>query len=315
MSYIWGMSKSILSAPHFHDEDAALAYVEARLWPQGPECPHCGTVGNAVKLGGESAPKGTYKCREKECRRKFSVRVNTIFHDSHIPMHIWLQAIHLLASSKKGFSANQLARTLGIALKTAWHMAHRIRLAMEDVSLIPFGTKGGAVEADETFFGQNPEVPGGSRMAIRSMNAIMTLVDRESGRARSIVIDSVNAAEVGKVLREHVSKRARLMTDEGHHYKPHGKRFKSHEAVNHGRIRFRDQSERAHANRRELLLGVQAWHEGHLSDRLAQAPAPLLRGVRLPLFEPLRARCWRPGARGSRALRREGQAADLYSNW
>lgn len=232
------MSKSILSAPHFHDEDAALAYVEARLWPQGPECPHCGTVGNAAKLGGESTPKGTYKCREKECRRKFSVRVNTIFHDSHIPMHIWLQAIHLLASSKKGFSANQFARTLGIALKTAWHMAHRIRLAMEDVSLIPFGTKGGAVEADETFFGQNPEVPGGSRMAIRSMNAIMTLVDRDSGRAKSIVIDSVNAAEVGKVLREHVSKRARLMTDEGHHYKPHGKRFKSHEAVNHGKDEY-----------------------------------------------------------------------------
>src|SRR5690554_4465183 len=130
------MSKSILSAPHFHDEEAAYAYVEARLWPEGPECPHCGTVGNAAKLAGKSTRIGTYKCREKECRRKFTVKVNTIFHDSHIPMHIWLQAIHLLASSKKGFSANQFARTLGIALKNAWHMAHRIRLAME-MPLIP----------------------------------------------------------------------------------------------------------------------------------------------------------------------------------
>jgi transposase-like protein len=226
------MSKSILSAPHFHDEEAAYAYVEARLWPEGPECPHCGTVGNAAKLAGKSTRIGTYKCREKECRRKFTVKVNTIFHDSHIPMHIWLQAIHLLASSKKGFSANQFARTLGIALKNAWHMAHRIRLAME-MPLIPFGKAGGVVESDETFFAQNPEVPV-SPMAIRSMNMIMTLVDRTTGAARSFVIDgsSLTLEKVNQILAENVSRDARICTDEGTHYRALHRTY-THGNVNH----------------------------------------------------------------------------------
>jgi transposase-like protein len=213
------MPKSILDAPHFHDEEAAYAYVEARLWPEGPECPHCGTVGDAAKLAGESTRIGTYKCRSKGCRKKFTVKVNTIFHDSHIPLHIWLQAIHLLASSKKGFSANQFARTLGIALKNAWHMAHRIRLAMEPMQTIPFGKEGGAVEIDETFFCQNPDAPP-SRTPIRSMNMVATLIDRETGAARSMVIDgSFNAEKVREILAEHVAKEARVMSDDATHYR------------------------------------------------------------------------------------------------
>lgn len=226
------MSKSILSAPHFHDEAAAYEYVEARLWPSGPECAHCGTVGNAVKLQGKSTRIGTYKCREKECRRKFRVTVNTIFHDSHIPLNIWLQAIHLLASSKKGFSANQFARTLGIALKNAWHMAHRIRLAMTDVDLVPFGKAGGVVELDETFFGQNPEAPR-SRTPIRSMNMVLTLVDRESGAARSMVIEGgLNADKVREILAENVAKDVRIMTDQAQHYASLSKTH-DHGSVNH----------------------------------------------------------------------------------
>jgi transposase-like protein len=231
------MTKSILSAPHFHDEEAAYAYVEARLWPEGPECPHCGTIGNAAKLAGKSTRVGTYKCREKECRRKFTVKVNTIFHDSHIPMHVWLQAIHLLASSKKGFSANQFARTLGIALKNAWHMAHRIRLAMGDVPTIPFGKAGGAVELDETFWGQNPNVTP-SRTAIRSMNMVMTLVDRATGKARSLVIDgNLSAEKVREILAEHVAEEARIMTDDATHYRA-VKFHYDHGAVRHGQDEY-----------------------------------------------------------------------------
>lgn len=227
---------SILSAPHFHDEDAALLYVEARLWPEGAECPHCGTVGNAARLAGKSTPAGTWKCREKECRRKFSVRVNTIFHDSHIPMHVWLQAIHLLASSKKGFSANQFARTLGVALKSAWHMAHRIREAMRSVDIIPFGKAGGAVEADETFWGTDPDAKG--KVGIHGAMKVLTLVDRESGRAQSIVIDDLTRETIEPILRANIAREAQLMTDEAHHYKRVGSEFARHTAVNHSKDEY-----------------------------------------------------------------------------
>jgi transposase-like protein len=221
---------SLLSARHFHDEAAAFAYVEARLWANGRDCPHCGVLDNSGPLNGKSTRIGTYKCYS--CRKPFTVKVGTIFEASHVKLHVWLQAIHLLASSKKGFSANQFARTLGISLKAAWFLAHRLREAMRADALIPFGQTGGAVESDETFFGQNPNVPV-SRMPIRSMNAILTLVDRESGAARSVVIDEVNSAEIGAILRENLAKEAHLMTDEGRHYKPLAKHFAAHGTVNH----------------------------------------------------------------------------------
>ncbi len=221
---------SILSAKHFHDEEAAYAYVEARLWKDGRVCPHCGVVDNSVALKGKSTRIGTYKCRS--CRKPFTVKIGTVFEGSNIKMHIWLQAAHLLASSKKGFSANQFARTLGISLKAAWFLAHRLREAMRSDDLIPFGMKGSAVEVDETFFGQNPEAPP-SRTAIRSMNAITTLVDRETGRARSVVVDKLNAATVGEIIAENVAKEARLMTDDAQHYKRPGREYALHGIVNH----------------------------------------------------------------------------------
>jgi len=223
---------AILSAPHFHDEEAAYAYVEARLWKHGPECPNpeCGVVGNAHKMTGKSTRIGLYKCRE--CRKPFNVKVNTVFEGSNVKMHIWLQAIHLLASSKKGFSANQLARTLGISLKAAWFVEHRLREAMRPDALIPFGREGGAVELDETFFGQNPEAPP-SRTPIRSMNMVLTLVDRTTGAARSMVIDgNMNAAKVAAILSENVAAEARLMTDEAQHYKGGTKGYE-HGSVSH----------------------------------------------------------------------------------
>src|SRR5262245_32285090 len=147
---------SVLDAEHFRDEQAAYDWVEARVWPSGRVCPHCGTVDNSVKLAGKSTRIGVYKCREKECRKPFTVKVGTIFEDSHIKLHIWLQAMFLLASSKKGISSNQLARTLGVTLKSAWFLSHRIREAMRDTKGGMFGSGFGGVESDETLQGLDP---------------------------------------------------------------------------------------------------------------------------------------------------------------
>src|SRR5690349_19661630 len=147
---------SALSSPHFHDEDAAFAYVEARVWPDGPTCPHCGSVERISKMQGKSTRKGLYKCYA--CRKPFTVRMGTIFESSHVPLNIWLQAIYLVAGSKKGISSNQLHRTLGVTLKTAWFMSHRIREAMRSTDLTPFGGEGGVVEVDETFIGHKKGV-------------------------------------------------------------------------------------------------------------------------------------------------------------
>src|SRR5277367_2615451 len=119
---------SILSQKQFHDESAAYKWVEARIWPQGPVCPHCGCFERLGKLAGKSTRIGVYKCYD--CRKPFTVKVGTIFEDSHVKLHLWLQAIVMMCSSKKGISSNQLHRTLGVTLRTAWHMSHRIRLMM-----------------------------------------------------------------------------------------------------------------------------------------------------------------------------------------
>ena len=146
---------SILSAPHFHNEEAAYAYVEARLWPHGPVCPRCGSLDRIGKMGGKSTRIGTYKCYS--CRKPFTVKIGTIFEDSHVPMRHWLQVMFLLASSKKGISTNQIQRSLNCHMKTAWFIGHRLREAMRSGDLSPFGQGGGPVEADETFIGIDPD--------------------------------------------------------------------------------------------------------------------------------------------------------------
>jgi len=121
---------SVLSQIQFHDEAEAYKFVEARVWPNGPVCPHCGGVERISPMKGKSTRIGAYKCYQ--CRKPFTVKIGTIFESSHVAMNLWLQAIFLMASSKKGISANQLHRTIGVTLKTAWFMAHRIRDAMRE---------------------------------------------------------------------------------------------------------------------------------------------------------------------------------------
>src|SRR5258708_40083129 len=124
------MARSVLSAPHFQTEDAAFAYVESHLWPQGPTCPHCGKV-DVDKIGrlqGKTTRAGLRKCYA--CRKLFTVRIGSIFEDSHLALHLWLQVIHLMCASKKGISTRQIQRMLNCSMKTAWHLTHRIRTAM-----------------------------------------------------------------------------------------------------------------------------------------------------------------------------------------
>ncbi|KAF0178967.1 MAG: hypothetical protein FD124_532 [Alphaproteobacteria bacterium] len=227
--------KTSLTAPHFTDEDAARAYYEAIRWPDGRVCPHCGTVGNSVLLQGKSTRPGLYKCRD--CRKPFSVTMGTIYERSHIPLHKWLLATHLLTASKKGMSAHQLFRMLGFgSYKTAWFMAHRIRKAMEPTDNGKFGAGGGGVEIDETFIGRDPSKKLG--VGYEHKMKVFALVERDTGRSRSMVVDQLNIATLVPLIRENVEKEARVITDQAGYYRMLGKEFRQHDTVNHERNEY-----------------------------------------------------------------------------
>lgn len=230
---------SVLSRPYFHDEQAAFDFVEAIIWPRGPICPHCGGFDRitAIKPNPEKRVRyGLKKCGQ--CKGQFTVRMGTIFEESKLPMTKWLQAIFLMTASKKGVSAHQLHRTLEITYKTAWFLAHRIREAMRSGELdVPFGSGGGAVEVDETYIGRNPDNPvkEGRKGRSPNMNRVLTLVDRDTGRARSIVVDRMDAATVGTILSENIATEARLMTDEHPLYGMLSYAFAEHGKTNHSK--------------------------------------------------------------------------------
>jgi transposase-like protein len=232
---------SVLSAKHFHDEKAAYAFVEARVWPTGPTCPHCGGFDRIGALTGKSTRIGVYKCYQ--CRKPFTVKVGTVFESSHIPMHIWLQAMALMSSSKKGFSTNQLHRILGVSLKAAWFMSHRVRAAMADGSFSPMGGGGSIVEADETYFGKT-EAPRplkrpravpytrGGRSSSSHKRAIVALVERH-GNVRSFHVENADKATIDKIITANIARETRLHTDESRLYGEAINLFASHETVKH----------------------------------------------------------------------------------
>jgi transposase-like protein len=219
------------SAPHFRDDEAARKFLEGILWPDGPVCPHCGVVGHAYET-----KRGTYRCAEKECRNDFTVTTKTVMERSHIALHKWLIAFHLMTSSKKGVSAHQLHRTLGITYRSAWFMSHRVREAMRAGSLAPIGGGGKTVEVDETFIGRVEGVPK-QRSGSAHKNVVLTLVER-GGSARSFHIASTSRADVEGIMRANIRKESHLMTDEARHYKAIGREFVSHESVNHGQEEY-----------------------------------------------------------------------------
>ena len=224
------MAEPILNQPHFQDEEAAREYLEAIRWANGVVCPHCGVVDKFYKLLGDAHRPGLYKCAE--CREQFSVTVGTVFESSKVKLHLWMQVCHLMSASKKGISAKQVERMLGVSYKTAWFMCHRVREAMNIAPKSLLGEQGGPVEVDETYWGNVGKQRKGARGFEHKMK-IVSLVDRQTGEKRTVHVPTVTEKTLAPVLKAHVSKHARLMTDQLRVYNQPGKEFASHERVNH----------------------------------------------------------------------------------
>ncbi len=221
-----------LQAPAFTDNNAAREAMEAVLWPHGPVCPHCGSLERIGKVSGKSARPGLYYCGE--CKRQFTVTVGTIFERSKVPLSKWWLAVHLTASSKKGMSAHQLHRMLGVTYQTAWFMEHRIREAMRPGgSLPPLGGEGETVEIDETYIGTKDGYPK-TRQGYAHKRVVMTLVQRR-GSARSFHVDGTSAKDLLPIIKEHVHPGSRVMTDEAGQYAHLSKLFTEHGFTSHSK--------------------------------------------------------------------------------
>lgn len=233
---------SILSEPHFHSEEAAIERLEQIVWPNGAHCPRCGGFDRITKVKGGRA--GLWRCGP--CKRQFTVRVGTVFESSHVPLHKWFQAAHLMASSKKGISAHQLHRTLKVTYKTAWFMEHRLREAMRSGELAPMGGVGGVVEADETYFGRKAEQPthrkdgapykgsksGKPVFGPAGKRAVVALVER-GGRVRTFHVEKADKRTVAAIVDENIARETVLYTDESPLYPEIGREFANHETVRH----------------------------------------------------------------------------------
>jgi transposase-like protein len=220
---------SILNAPYFQNEEAAYAKLESIVWPHGPVCPHCGTMERMKRMGGEATRPGLYKCYA--CRKQSRVTVGTVFESSHVKLHVWLQAVFLMCSSKKGISSNQLARVLGVTVKTGWFMSQRIREAMRTGGLGPLGGEGAVVEADETFIGLKEGAT--KQRGYGHKRAVLSLVER-GGEVRSFHVDNTSAAELVPILEANIDKETAVMTDEAGQYRKLNQHFASHDFTRHG---------------------------------------------------------------------------------
>ena len=235
---------SVLSREYFHNEAAAFVHVESVLWPKGPVCPHCGNDDRIYCLEGvrskpsKKNPEGVERHGLKKCascRKQFTVRIGTIFEESHIPLHKWLQAIHLMCSSKKGISSNQLHRVLEITLKSAWFLSHRIREAMRSGELDPMGGEGKTVEADETYFGDKAVVTKRTKRgksAHSSKRAVVSLVER-GGVVRSFHVDRADKPTVTKIVWGNISRESTFYTDESGLYNDVRRTFADADTVTH----------------------------------------------------------------------------------
>jgi len=220
---------AIHTEPRFNDDHAAREHLESIRWPNGPVCPHCGGTERNSRLNGASHRAGLIFCGD--CRSQFSVTVGTVFERSKVALHKWVYATHLMCASKKGISAKQLERMLGVTYKTAWFIAHRIREAMTNGMESPLGGSGTPVEVDETYWGNKDKKPAGARGYAHKMK-VVTLVER-NGEKRSFHVANVNAETLRPILKKQIAAKANLVTDEASVYTKIGRDFKSHEVVNH----------------------------------------------------------------------------------
>ncbi|MGA7383653.1 MAG: IS1595 family transposase [Methylocella sp.] len=232
------MAKSVLNATHFQNENAAFSYVEAKLWPIGPVCPHCGNVdGSRIrKLAGKTTRPGLRKCYE--CGKPFTVRMGTILESSHLPLHLWLQIIHLKCASKKGIPTRQIQRMLVCSMKTAWFLGHRIREAMKAGDLSALGGSGQIVEIDETVIGKTEGAPNkivGGRSGFR--NVVFALVER-GGSVRTFHVDGVTMATLIPIIRANIDAKSTVMTDEYASYQHLDRDFSRHASVAHSQDEY-----------------------------------------------------------------------------
>jgi transposase-like protein len=275
--------------PCYHDEEAAREMFESIRWPNGAFCPTCGAFDTVAPLGGESMGSGWYWCTP--CRQKFTVRVGTVLERSHIALHKWLIAFRLYGSSKKGFSAHQLHRTLAIAYRSAWFMAHRIREAMREDNPQQLGGEGKTIEMDDTYYGQAGSHDPDSWIFVNGRGwvkkggeehmRIMTLVER-GGSARSIKIDHLDAGKVYEIMVLNARRESVLNTDEASVFIRPGRRFKDHETVTHSKeeyVRYLEDGTTAHTNtvegyfsifKRGMVGVYQHCGEKHLHRYLAE---------------------------------------------
>jgi len=271
---------SALSRPEFHSEEAAFAHLERIIWNGTPVCPHCGGVDRITKVKANPAKRirvGLHRCGD--CKRQFTVKIGTVFEHMRLPLHKALQAVYLVTSSKKGVSAHQLHRTLEITYKSAWFLLHRIREAMrEGGELAPFGGNGGVVEVDETFIGRKKGAE--KKRAFHHKMKVLALVDRDSGKARTMVIDDVKAETLMPLVMANVEREARIMTDEHSGYRDAGKWFAAPGTTSHGRGEYLNLEDRTvHSNTVEGYFSIfkrgmkgvyQHCGEGHLHRYLAE---------------------------------------------
>jgi len=313
---------SVLREAYFHDEEAAFAALEGIMWANGKpgHCPHCGGTERFGRLAPQrtKASKkhpqgkpvlGLWKCYD--CRKQFTVRKGTVFEASHLALHQWFQAAFLICSSKKGVSANQLHRTLGCTLKTAWFAAHRLREAMRTGGLaVPFGTGGGAVEADETFIGFQKGKP--IKRAFHHKMKVLTLIDRETRQAKSTVVDNIKPETLAPILRANIAREARLMTDEAGYYRRVGKEFAEHGVVRHGQEEYVNGDK--HTNTAEGFFSVfkrgmkgvyQHCEEKHLHRYLAEFDFRYNNRTAVGVSDAVRTDRALAGAKGKRLLYRD----------
>jgi transposase-like protein len=238
----------LLKNPIFLDETNARDWLEARVWANGRVCPHCGNADQdkITKLEGKAHRPGVYQCNEPACREQFTVTVGTVFESSKIPLSKWLAALFLMTASKKGISAHQVHRMLGISYKSTWFLMHRIREAMRTGGLEPLGGEGKIVEADEAYFGKadtqrvSPQRIGRPLIhkgKFKNNRPIVALIER-GGNVRSFHVAVADSATVADIVRDNVHKESRLQTDESKLYTNVGAEFAAHETVNHAKKEY-----------------------------------------------------------------------------
>ena len=295
-----------LQNPIFTDEAKAREWLEARVWPNGPVCPHCGATDDDVTaLRGKAHRPGLYQC--SQCREQFTVTVKTVFERSKIPLSKWLAALFLLTATKKGVSAHQVHRSFGVSYKSAWFMMHRLHEAMRSSGPAPMESGGGVVEADETFTGRKEGMKR-AKPGFDHKMAVMPLVER-GGKARPFQIDRAGAEAAQKVIRENASREVRLMTDSAPYYMHGQYEVAEHQTANTWTMN--GCAAMLMLTRSNLIFRVQARHEGHVPGLRGKIFAPLRGEIRLSLQHAHGNRLQRSQARRSHGGRDQRHAPGL----